>query len=151
MSVNNFICKWYKASDGNFVLLRAFVLTLIVPFVFRRFYLLFILCCWRGRRGLQNELFFSFSSVLGFCFCFVLSILRQGFSSMKHWLFWNSVCRRGWPRNHKDPPAFTSQGLGVKKCLAMPSPCFCFLETGSYCVAQAAWKSIILLFQLPEG
>ncbi|GAB1300185.1 Arf-GAP with coiled-coil, ANK repeat and PH domain-containing protein 2 [Apodemus speciosus] len=29
---------------------------------------------------------------------------------------WNSLCRSGWPRTHRDPPASASQVLGLKVC-----------------------------------
>jgi hypothetical protein len=43
---------------------------------------------------------------LVFVFCFVFS--RQGFS-VYLWLFWNSLCRPGWPRTQKST------------CLCLPS------------------------------
>lgn len=43
--------------------------------------------------------------------------MRQGFS-VYPWLPWNSCCRPGWPRTHRDPPASASasQVLELKTC-----------------------------------
>jgi hypothetical protein len=38
---------------------------------------------------------------------------RQDFS-VYHWLFWNSLCRPGCPRTHRDPLASASLSAGVR-------------------------------------
>jgi hypothetical protein len=35
-------------------------------------------------------------------------------TTMELWLAWNFLCRPGLPQTHRDPPAFTSQVLGLK-------------------------------------
>jgi hypothetical protein len=44
------------------------------------------------------------------------------------WLYWNLLCRSGWPWTHQDPPTSAS-------CC-----CFLFFETGFLCVALAVLK-----------
>ena len=42
-------------------------------------------------------------------------VLRQGLSR-KSWQSWNSLCRPGWPRTHRGPPASASLVLRLKAC-----------------------------------
>ena len=42
--------------------------------------------------------------------------MRQGFSVVFGACPGTSSCRPGWPRTHRDPPAFASQVLGLKAC-----------------------------------
>jgi hypothetical protein len=37
------------------------------------------------------------------CLFVCLFYLRQNLST-KSWVFWNSLCRVGWPQTHRDPP-----------------------------------------------
>jgi hypothetical protein len=45
----------------------------------------------------------------------VVGFWRQGLS-MWSWLSWNPLCRPSWSPTHRDPPASTSQVLGLKVC-----------------------------------
>ena len=56
---------------------------------------------------------------------------------------WNSLCRSGWPRTLRDPPASASQVLGLKACTIIPrkstlSYCFTLISTLGIFVHTAA-------------
>lgn len=56
------------------------------------------------------------------CFCFLwfffpfLFLSRHGYS-LRPWLWWNSLCRPGWPWTHRHLTASASQELDVKESL----------------------------------
>ena len=61
---------------------------------------------------------FSFPQLILFwknCFFFLLLLLFLKHSfSVYLWLFWNSLCRCGWPRAHIDLPGSASMSTGIK-------------------------------------
>ena len=75
----------------------------------------------------QDALFYGNTALVGkyFChldmgllFCFLLSGDMVSLCSPR--LFWDSLCRPGWPQTHRDPPASSSQILELKVCTIMP-------------------------------
>ncbi|CAO2636982.1 hypothetical protein LEMLEM_LOCUS23756 [Lemmus lemmus] len=55
----------------------------------------------------------------------IIGFSRQGFSVASPG---TSSCRPGWPRTHRDPPAYASRVLGLKVCTTTTWPCGLFLK-----------------------
>jgi hypothetical protein len=50
-------------------------------------------------------------------FCYSFQFFKTGFLCVAVlWLSWNSLCRPGWSRTHRDLPASASLVLGLKTC-----------------------------------
>jgi hypothetical protein len=63
------------------------------------------------RPWLQKNMIKFFVCLVGWFFAFVYS--RQGFS-MWPLLSWNSLCKPGWPRTHRDSSCLCLESAGIK-------------------------------------
>ena len=59
-----------------------------------------------------------------------LLLLRQDLITLP-WLFWNSLCRPGWPENCRDHLVSTSQVQGLKVCVPIPGTYLALLNGSS--------------------
>ena len=77
---------------------------------------------WHGRiLGFNPEHFISHCDCQENSRCQISCLFLRQALAVQLWLFWNSLCRLGWPQAHRGLPAFVSQVLGLKACTTTSS------------------------------
>lgn len=78
---------------------------------------------------------------------FLFVLLRRGLT-WYFWLFWNFLCRSGWPQTQKDPSASCVLNTEIKIVCYSPS-LFCIFNMESYSKTQTGLEFLTVFLPQP--
>ena len=117
-------------------------------------------CTWaKDRSDVSHAIYLGVFCLFVFWFVLVLVFWDRVSLCRSLWLYWNSLCRPGWPQTQKSAyPCLLSAGIKsvYHHCPALP----CFFETGSltslelansYLKSDFYCSKIVLLLLHPTG